>query len=132
MKEIRTCLIGPGVLLLALAAGCAKEADHAASARTPLYYRNPMDPAITSPTPAKDSMGMDYVPVYAGERTPGTVEISPTVVNALGVRTVAVESAPFVQEWRGSGVIGYDEREIRELRVRTDGWVEELAVRSQG
>lgn len=31
----------------------------------PLFYRNPMDPTITSPIPAKDSMGMDYVPVYA-------------------------------------------------------------------
>lgn len=30
-----------------------------------LYYRHPMNPKITSPTPAKDEMGMDYVPVYA-------------------------------------------------------------------
>jgi Cu(I)/Ag(I) efflux system membrane fusion protein len=32
-----------------------------------LFYRNPMDPTITSPVPMKDSMGMDYVPVYADE-----------------------------------------------------------------
>ena len=31
----------------------------------PLFYRNPMNPEITSPVPAKDGMGMDYVPVYA-------------------------------------------------------------------
>ncbi|MDQ6981185.1 MAG: efflux RND transporter periplasmic adaptor subunit, partial [Ghiorsea sp.] len=30
-----------------------------------LFYRNPMNPAITSPAPAKDEMGMDYIPVYA-------------------------------------------------------------------
>ncbi len=30
----------------------------------PLFYRNPMNPAITSPVPAKDEMGMDYIPVY--------------------------------------------------------------------
>lgn len=35
--------------------------------KEPLFYRNPMDPGITSPIPAKDSMGMDYVPVYADE-----------------------------------------------------------------
>jgi Cu(I)/Ag(I) efflux system membrane fusion protein len=35
--------------------------------RTILFYRNPMDPTITSPVPAKDEMGMDYVPVYADE-----------------------------------------------------------------
>jgi Cu(I)/Ag(I) efflux system membrane fusion protein len=39
--------------------------------KQPLYYRNPMNPAITSPAPAKDSMGMDYIPVYAeGEAPP--------------------------------------------------------------
>ncbi len=31
----------------------------------PLFYRNSMNPAVTSPTPAKDAMGMDYIPVYA-------------------------------------------------------------------
>ena len=30
--------------------------------RAPLYYRNPMNPTITSPKPAKDEMGMDYIP----------------------------------------------------------------------
>lgn len=33
----------------------------------PLYYRHPMNPKVTSPTPAKDEMGMDYLPVYADE-----------------------------------------------------------------
>jgi Cu(I)/Ag(I) efflux system membrane fusion protein len=30
-----------------------------------LYYRDPMNPQITSPTPKKAPDGMDYVPVYA-------------------------------------------------------------------
>ncbi|TAN67725.1 MAG: efflux RND transporter periplasmic adaptor subunit [Methylobacter sp.] len=33
--------------------------------KKPLYYRHPMNPKVTSMTPAKDEMGMDYVPVYA-------------------------------------------------------------------
>jgi len=33
--------------------------------RKPLYYRHPMNPQVTSPTPAKDEMGMDYVAIYA-------------------------------------------------------------------
>lgn len=33
----------------------------------PLFYRNPMNPDVTSPIPVKDSMGMDYIPVYAEE-----------------------------------------------------------------
>jgi Cu(I)/Ag(I) efflux system membrane fusion protein len=42
----------------------------ATSERKPLFYRNPMNPAITSPAPAKDEMGMDYVPVYAEDSQP--------------------------------------------------------------
>ncbi len=33
-------------------------------AKQVLFYRNPMDPRITSIVPAKDPMGMDYIPVY--------------------------------------------------------------------
>ena len=39
------------------------------SERKLLYYRHPMNPKVTSPTPAKDDMGMDYVPVYAEQPT---------------------------------------------------------------
>jgi Cu(I)/Ag(I) efflux system membrane fusion protein len=35
--------------------------------RKVLYYRNPMGLPDTSPEPKKDSMGMDYTPVYADE-----------------------------------------------------------------
>jgi len=35
-----------------------------------LYYRNPMGLPDTSPEPKKDSMGMDYIPVYADDREP--------------------------------------------------------------
>ncbi|MDD5630539.1 MAG: efflux RND transporter periplasmic adaptor subunit [Methylococcales bacterium] len=39
------------------------------SERKPLYYRHPMNPQVTSTTPAKDEMGMDYVAVYAEDST---------------------------------------------------------------
>lgn len=39
--------------------------------RKPLFYRNAMNPQITSPVPARDEMGMDYVPVYADAPEPG-------------------------------------------------------------
>jgi len=41
----------------------------AVSEKMPLYYRHPMNPKVTSTTPAKDEMGMDYVPVYAEQPT---------------------------------------------------------------
>jgi hypothetical protein len=45
-------------------------AEHAQAAggRRVLFYRSPMDPSVTSPVPAQDSMGMDYVPVYSDEQ----------------------------------------------------------------
>lgn len=63
------------LLLAALGLGAAggywwassRAAPPVPSVRQPLYYRNPMNPQVTSPVPAKDEMGMDYVPVYAEE-----------------------------------------------------------------
>lgn len=40
------------------------------ASKKPLFYRNPMNPSVTSPVPAKDNMGMDYIPVYAEEEQP--------------------------------------------------------------
>lgn len=63
----------------------------AVSERKPLYYRHPMNPQVTSTTPTKDEMGMDYVAVYEGERpTLGQIKISPEKVQKLGVKTATV------------------------------------------
>ncbi len=52
-------------------------ADQAGGGRRILYYRDPMNPQITSPTPKKDPMGMDYVPVYEGEEGTSAAEGPP-------------------------------------------------------
>ena len=41
----------------------------AAADRVPLYYRDPSGAPLWSAVPKKDSMGMDYIPVYEGEDT---------------------------------------------------------------
>ena len=48
-----------------------EEVKETAKERKILFYRNPMNPGITSDVPTKDEMGMDYIPVYkeAGEST---------------------------------------------------------------
>ncbi|MGV0035587.1 MAG: efflux RND transporter periplasmic adaptor subunit [Candidatus Azotimanducaceae bacterium WSBS_2022_MAG_OTU7] len=43
--------------------------------KEPLFYRNPMDPTVTSAVPAKDTMGMDYIPVYAEKENSGAREV---------------------------------------------------------
>lgn len=97
----------------------------------PLYYRNPHDPNRTSPVPMKDEMGMDYVPVYA-DAAGAEVRISPAVVNNLGVRTEAARLAPLEQRAETVGYVSFDERRVRQVRPRAEGWVEGLAVRAVG
>ena len=60
-----------------------------AAPRKILYYRNPMGLPDTSPVPKKDSMGMDYIPVYEGEEQDDgkTVKVSLDKVQRSGVRT---------------------------------------------
>src|SRR3989304_2862130 len=51
--------VGAGWLIF----GSSSESNPS-SERNVLYYRDPMNPQITSPTPKKSSDGMDFVPVY--------------------------------------------------------------------
>lgn len=76
-----------------------------------LYYRNPMNPQATSPVPMKDSMGMDYVPVYeeaAQEVTGPTIMISPEKQQLIGVETQAIEKRHLTKVIRAEGKIAYD------------------------
>jgi Cu(I)/Ag(I) efflux system membrane fusion protein len=61
----------------------APAAAASGSARKVLYYKDPMGKPDTSPVPKKDSMGMEYIPVYEGEaentRAPSTPAIAAPV-----------------------------------------------------
>jgi RND family efflux transporter MFP subunit len=46
--------------------------QNAATERKILYYLDPMNPQITSPTPKKSTDGMDYVPVYGDDSEDAT------------------------------------------------------------
>lgn len=105
-------------------------------AREVLFYRNPMNAEVTSPIPAKDSMGMDYIPVYAdsGESTgpAGTVRIDPVTVQNLGVRTARAERRTLSNAVYALGRIDYDEQRITRIHPRTQGWIEEMYVETTG
>ncbi len=51
--------------------GSAKRSPAAGGEREILFYRNPMNPTISSPVPAKDEMGMDYVAGLCRRGGPG-------------------------------------------------------------
>ena len=96
--------------------------------RKPLYYRNPMGLPDTSPVPKKDSMGMDYIPVYEGEADDaGTVTVSAGKLQRTGVNSVAAELSPITRSLRVPGIVTLDERLVRMVVMRTDAFVETVA-----
>lgn len=76
----KTILISIIFLIVGLAVGkffLGGESDSAdKKERKILFYRAPMNPEMTSPTPKKDEMGMDYVPVYEEEKKGGEKKIA--------------------------------------------------------
>jgi Cu(I)/Ag(I) efflux system membrane fusion protein len=98
-----------------------------------LYWVAPMDPNYRRDKPGKSPMGMDLVPVYAGGDDAGAVvSIKPEVVQNLGIRTAIAERTRL---WRGIDTVGYvdyDESKVSHIHLRTEGWVENLAVKSEG
>jgi membrane fusion protein, copper/silver efflux system len=100
-----------------------------------LYYRNPMGLPDTSPVPKKDSMAMDYIPVYANEGSgtvPGTVAISPERIQMLGVRTEAASLRSMARTVRAVGTVAADERRIGVVNPKFEGWIEQLRVSTTG
>ena len=117
--------------------GAGETAIRAAAPKKLLYYRNPMGLPDTSPTPKKDSMGMDYIAVYEGDAgaatdEPGTVTISPAKVQKLGVRTAVVERRALSTNGRGVGRVEIDERRLATVAPRFEGWIERLHVAATG
>ncbi|MEH6711711.1 MAG: efflux RND transporter periplasmic adaptor subunit [Paraglaciecola polaris] len=102
----------------------------------PLFYRNAMNPSVTSPVPSKDSMGMDYVPVYAGESDSeavlGTVQIDPVVVQNIGVRTSFAKRESMSRTIRASARVDFDEQNMARLHPKIEGWIEAVKVDKTG
>jgi Cu(I)/Ag(I) efflux system membrane fusion protein/cobalt-zinc-cadmium efflux system membrane fusion protein len=105
--------------------------------REVLFYRNPMDPTITSPVPARDEMGMDYVPVYSDEVDKAlgggtTVSIDPAVVQNMNVQTAVAERRDLTHEIRTVGYLEYDQERMVTVTTKYSGWVEEVYVNYVG
>lgn len=102
----------------------------------PLYWVAPMDPNYRRDVAGLSPMGMDLIPIYAEEFAaksgPGTVFISPHVVNNLGVRSVNVKKAPLDTEIVTVGYVKYDEEKLVHVHPRVEGWVDELYVKTSG
>jgi len=100
--------------------------------RKVLYYRNPMGLPDTSPVPKKDSMGMDYIPVYEGEDKGGGVALSPEKIQMSGVRTEAAALRELGQTLRVTGRVELNERRVYSVTPKFEGWIEKLHVNATG
>lgn len=111
----------------------AEERTAQADAKRVLYYRNPMGLPDTSPVPKKDSMGMDYLPVYEGEgNEDGVIKLSPGRIQRSGVRSEFVRRLSIAQTIRVPGVVQLDERRVSVVTIRADAFVQEVAPVTTG
>ena len=98
------------------------------------FYRNPMGLPDTSPVPKLDSMGMDYIPVYADEDTgdPSIVKVSVEKVQRAGVRTEPVEKRVLSEPIHAPGSIQLDERRERSITLRAEAFIEKVYAGATG
>lgn len=109
--------------------------ETASAGRQILYYRNPMGLPDTSPVPKKDSMGMDYIPVYADEAASAdnsTVHISPEKIQKLGVKTEPATYRKLHRTIQALATIQADERLLYTVSPKFEGWIQRLHVSATG
>jgi Cu(I)/Ag(I) efflux system membrane fusion protein len=105
----------------------APTADVAAD-RKIKFYRNPMGLADTSPIPKKDSMGMDYIPVYEGDDLDDrSVKLSPGKIQRTGVKSEPAAMRPIRTVIRAPGTIQLDERQVSIISMRSESWILKVA-----
>jgi len=131
-------LIVTALLMLALGAGVGyllapkpgKEQAHAVlpAEKKPLFYRSPMNPSVTSPVPAKDAMGMDYVPVFAEDNHAEHGEIlfyrhpmNPEITSPVPAKDeMGMDYVPVYKKDNGSaGGVKIDAVTVQNMGVRT-------------
>lgn len=117
--------------------GAQSSMSSASTKKKPQYWVAPMDANYTSDKPGKSPMGMDLIPVYedgasGADSGPGTIKISPEVVNNLGVRTATAQYRPLNLQISTVGYVQYDEDQMVNIHPRVEGWVETLYVKAVG
>jgi Cu(I)/Ag(I) efflux system membrane fusion protein len=89
------------------------------------FYRNPMGLPDTSPTPKKDSMGMDYLPVYEGEQDgDSSVKVSAGKLQKAGVQTEVAERRTLNTVVRAPGTVQEDERRKAVVSLRFEAFID--------
>lgn len=102
------------------------------SGRQVLYWYDPMVPNQHFDKPGKSPfMDMQLLPKYADESTGSAgVQISPNIVQNLGLRVAPVESGRFSQPLQAVGNVGFNQRNVAIVQSRTNGFVSRVYDRA--
>lgn len=124
-----------GMGLVPLTPHAPDAAPASAGPRKVAYYRSPMDASVRSAAPAKDSMGMDFLPVYGDELEPAravagraAITLSPERRRVLGLRSAPVQTVNLQRTIRTVGRVTADERRLHHVHTKFEGYVEKLFV----
>jgi membrane fusion protein, copper/silver efflux system len=98
-----------------------------------LFWYDPMHPQYKARKPGKaPDCGMDLVPKYADEQAssmaPGSVMISASKQQLIGVRTTEAKRETLVREVHTTGQIIADETKIAHVHVKINGFIEQVFV----
>ena len=110
------------------------ESQPSAGEKKVLYWYDSMNPSLRSDKPGKAPDGMDLVPMYAesnqsmDDMPAGTVMISSTKQQLIGVRTDVVKREPLARTIRAVAQVQMDETKIARIHVKIAGWVEQVNV----
>jgi membrane fusion protein, copper/silver efflux system len=124
-----------GMKLTPIRKEAAGAAGQASGERKVKYYKSTMNPGETSPMPAKDSMGMDMVPVYesgGGTSDSQVISVEPMTTQDMNIHTATVTRGPLRRLVRTVGVIEYNEAGLADVTTKFKGWVEKLYVDTTG
>ena len=92
------------------------------------YYTCGMHPWVILPGPGDCPIcHMALTPIDPAKFT-GEIAIDPVVVQNIGVRVQPVVTGPLTRTIRTVGTVDYNERAIRDVNIKTPGWIEELYV----
>jgi len=101
------------------------------SGKKVLYWYDTMVPQQHFDKPGLSPMGMQMVPKYADDGGPkDVIQIDPTTVQNLGVRTALVERRVLASAIRVPGTITWDLRQASTISARVDAVISKLDVRA--
>lgn len=99
-----------------------------------LYWVAPMDANFRRDGPGKSPMGMDLVPVYAGDEAgeEGAISINPAITQNLGLRLGMATLKPFQRDFEAVGSVAWSGNDISKVYARTEGWLESFELNAIG